>query len=135
VFDVNPAPPEERAQPPPNFWPMSIVAKQLECWMDQDATLYGGKPWPRRRCVRWGHNFSPLKGAQPPPQFSFHVYCGQMAGWMKTPLGMEVDLGRGHIVLRRGPSSPTERHSSPPPLVGPCLLWSRLPISATTELL
>jgi len=28
-----------------------------------------------------------------------HVYCGQMAGWMKTPLGTEVDLGPGHIVL------------------------------------
>ena len=30
-------------------------------------------------------------GAQP-PQFSAHVYCGQTAGSMKTPLGMEVDL-------------------------------------------
>jgi len=28
-----------------------------------------------------------------------HVYCGQMVGWMKTPLGTEVDLGLGHIVL------------------------------------
>jgi len=28
-----------------------------------------------------------------------HVYCGQTAGWMKTPLGIEVDLGPGHIVL------------------------------------
>jgi len=28
-----------------------------------------------------------------------HVYCGQMAGWMKTPLGTEVDLGPGHNVL------------------------------------
>ena len=27
------------------------------------------------------------------------VYCGQMAGWMNTPLGTEVDLGTGHIVL------------------------------------
>jgi len=24
------------------------------------------------------------------PQFSVHVYCGQTAGWMKTPLGTEV---------------------------------------------
>ena len=28
-----------------------------------------------------------------------------MAGWMKTPLGTEVDLGPGHIVLDEGPSS------------------------------
>ena len=33
------------------------------------------------------------------PQFLVHVYCGQTAGWMKTPVGTEVDLGPGHIVL------------------------------------
>ena len=26
-------------------------------------------------------------------------YCGQTAGWMKTPLGTEVDLGAGHGTL------------------------------------
>jgi len=40
----------------------------------------------------------PQKGAQL-PQFSVHVYCGQTDGWMNTPLGMEADLGPGHIVL------------------------------------
>jgi len=35
-----------------------------------------------------------------------HVYCGQMAGWMKRPLGTEVDLGSGHIVLDGVPASP-----------------------------
>ena len=39
----------------------------------------------------------PLKGHS--PQFLANVRCGQTAGWMKTPLGMEVDLGPGHIVL------------------------------------
>ena len=24
------------------------------------------------------------------PQFSAHVYCGETAGWIKMPLGMEV---------------------------------------------
>jgi len=33
------------------------------------------------------------------------VYCGQMAGWMKTSLGTEVDLGRGHIVLDGVPAA------------------------------
>jgi len=32
-------------------------------------------------------------------QFLAHVYCGQMDGWMKTPLGTEVDLAPGHIEL------------------------------------
>jgi len=26
-------------------------------------------------------------------------YCGQTAGWVKTLLGTEVDLGAGHIVI------------------------------------
>ena len=41
------------------------------------------------------------KGHAHPTQFLAHVYYGQMAGWMKTPLGTEVDLGPGHIVLDR----------------------------------
>jgi len=39
------------------------------------------------------------KGAPTATQFLAHVYCSQMAGWMKTPLGTEVDVGAGHIVL------------------------------------
>ena len=35
-------------------------------------------------------------GTPTPTQFLAHVYCGQMAGWMKMPLGTEVDLGSGH---------------------------------------
>ena len=31
-------------------------------WMDQDATWHGGRPLPRRHCVRWEHS-SPGKGA------------------------------------------------------------------------
>ena len=27
------------------------------------------------------------------------VYCGQMVGWIKMKLGMQVGLGLGHIVL------------------------------------
>jgi len=30
VLDGDPAPPEKRAQPPPNFWLMYIVAKLLD---------------------------------------------------------------------------------------------------------
>ena len=34
-----------------------------------------------------------LKGHSPRPQFSAHICCGQMAAWIKMPLGMEVGLG------------------------------------------
>jgi len=39
------------------------------------------------------------RGTSPPPHFSEPMYCGQTAGWIKMPLGTEVDLGLGHIVL------------------------------------
>ena len=53
---------------------------------------------------------------------------------MRTPLGTELDLGAGHIVLDGFPAL-RERGTAPPPLLGPCLLWPRSPISATAELL
>ena len=53
------------------------------------------------------------KGILTPTQFLSHVYCGQTAGWMKTPLGTEVDLGPGHIVLE-GSQHLRKGHSAPP---------------------
>jgi len=50
------------------------------------------------------------------PSFrSAHAYCGQTAGWMKTPLGI-ADLGRGHIVLDGDPALPRERGTATPHL-------------------
>jgi len=64
-----------------------------------------------------GSQLSPKRGTA--PQFSVHVYCGQTAGWMKTPLGTEVDVGPGHIVLdgvpalrERGTAAPSFRPMS-----------------------
>jgi len=42
--------------------------------MDEDATWYGSRPWPRPHCIRRGPSSS-AKGAQH-PLFSAHVYCG-----------------------------------------------------------
>jgi len=53
------------------------------------------------------------KGTSTPTQFLAHVYCGQMAGRMKTPLGTEVDLGPGHIVLD-GVPAPAKGEQQPP---------------------
>jgi len=35
-------------------------------WMHQDAIWYGGRPQPRRLCVRWGLSPLPKKGRSPP---------------------------------------------------------------------
>ena len=32
------------------------------------------------------------------------VHCGQMVGWIKLKLGMQVGLSPGHIVLDRDPA-------------------------------
>ena len=80
--------PPPKGHSPPIFGP--YLLRQNGC-MDQDATWYGGRPRPRRLCVRW-------VPSPPPPQFSTHFYCGQMAGWMETPLGTKVDIGPNHIV-------------------------------------
>ena len=82
---------------------------------------------------------SPHKGhSSTPSQFLTHVHCGQTAGWMKTPLGTEVDIGAGHIVLDGLPAL-RERGTAPPPSFRPMsiviVLWPRSPISATAELL
>jgi len=38
------------------------------------------------------------------------------------PLGMEVGLGPGHIVLDMG-TAPLKKKAHPAPIFGPCLLW------------
>jgi len=57
----------------------------------------------------------PKKGAQPPPQFSAHVYCGQRAGWIKMALDTEVSLGPGHIVLDGAPAPLHQKGGTAPP--------------------
>ena len=42
------------------------------------------------------------------------VYCGQTAGWIKMPLGTEVGLGPGDIVLDGDPTSLTQKGGTAP---------------------
>jgi len=50
------------------------------------------------------------KRGQSPSQFSAHFYCGQTAGWIKMPLGIEV-------------GQPPPQKGAEPPIFGPRLLW------------
>jgi len=67
-------------------------------WMDQDGTWHGVGLSP-------GHIVLDRVPAPLPktrgrgPQFLAHFYCGQTAGCIQMPLGMEVGLGPGRIVL------------------------------------
>jgi len=102
-------------------------------WMHQATTWYGGRPQPRRLCVRWGASFPPLKGHSP----NLCPICPLWPNdWMDEDATWYGSRSRPrpHCV-RRGPSSVRKKHSSHPHLFGPCLLWPRSPISATAELL
>jgi len=41
------------------------------------------------------------------------VYCGQTVGRIKVKLGVQVDLGSGHIVLDGNPAPPASKGHSP----------------------
>jgi len=103
VLGGNPAPPPQRDIAPPIFGP--YLLQPNDC-VDQDATRRGARPRPRRLCVRWGDRSPPQKPGGAPPQFSAHVYCGQTAGCIKMPLGMEVGVSPGDFVLDGDPARP-----------------------------
>jgi len=91
-----PSSPSPKGAQQPNFWPMSIVAKRLdglrchlmEVGLSPVNFVFDGDPAaPRQK-----------KSAQPHPILA-HVYCGHTAEWIKMPLGTEVNLGQGNVVL------------------------------------
>jgi len=55
-------------------------------WMDQDATRWGGRPWPRPHCLRWGPS-SAKKGTAP----NF---------WPMSVVAELLDGSRCHLVRR-----------------------------------
>jgi len=55
----------------------------------------------------------PLKRGTASPHILAHVYCSQMAGWIKMPLGTKVGLGPGHIVSHGTQLPPPKKGHSP----------------------
>jgi len=54
---------------------------------DQDEAWHAGRPRAWLHCVRWGPSSPPPNGGGA-TQFSAHICCSQMAGWIEMPLGM-----------------------------------------------
>ena len=107
--------PPQKGKQPPNFRPMSIVAKS-DGWI---KVPLGTK-------VGLGPGDTVLDGIQLPqnghsPQFSAYVYYGQMAVRIRILLGMEIGLSLGDIVLDGDP--PPLPKGSQPPIFGQCPLW------------
>ena len=114
VSDGDPAPLPKRGGTPSQIfspcllWPYGCIG--------QDGTWDGGRPQPRRLCVRWGSSPLPKKGVEPPLQFLVHFYCGQTALCIKMPLGVEVSLSPlspGDFVLDGDPAPHQKEGGAP----------------------
>jgi len=69
-------------------------------------------------------------------QCTWHSYsCGQTVGWIKIPLGKEIGLGPGHIMLAGDPVGAQPPTAAPPHFRLMPIVAKRSPISATAELL
>jgi len=107
--------------------------------MDQDETWHAGIGLgPGHNVLDWDPAFPSIKGAQP-PQFLPHIYCGQMAGWIKMPLSMEVGLGSGDFVLDGDPASPQKKGHSPTQFsahvyCGQTPAWIKMPLGTEVGL-
>ena len=131
LLDGDHAPTPQRGTAP-NFWPMSILAKQLH---GSRCHWYGGRPQPRRHCGRWGPS-SPYPNGARPPQFFGPCLCLLWPnGWMdKDATWYEGRPWRRPHCVTWGPSSPTKR-VQPPNFWPMSIVAKRWPISATAELL
>ena len=86
-----------------------------------------------RLCTRWGPS-SP----SPKKTILAHEYCGQTAGWINIPLGTEVGLRLGDIVLDGDPAPPPLKGHSPQFSVnvryGQMAGWAKMPLGTELDL-
>ena len=81
----------------------------------------------------------PQKKGTAPTQFLPHVYCGQTAEWIKMPVGTEVNLSPGDVVLD-GVAAPPVRGAQPHPqfsvhvYCGQTAGWMKTPLCTEVDL-
>jgi len=84
-----------------------------------------------------GTQLPPEKNGSASTQFLAHVCCGQTAGWIKMPLGMEVNLGPGDVVLD-GVAAPPKKGTAPQFLAhvycGQMAGWMKTPFGTEVDL-
>jgi len=117
VLDGDTVPPPKGAQPR-NFGPCLLWPN---CWMDQDATWYGGRPQPRR--IGLDGDSALLNGALPP---IFGPCLLWLNGWVDQDAiwYRGIPRSRPHCVNWDPAPSPRKEYSRPlPSLLGPYLLW------------
>jgi len=112
VLDGDPAPLLQRDTAPPIFGPYLLW---LNGCMDQDATWYGCRPWPKRLCARWGPaSPSPKRGRSAPPlNFRFMSIVAKQLDGSRWHLTWRWALVQAHCA-RWGPSSLPQKGAQPP---------------------
>jgi len=108
----------------PNFRPCLLCPNG---WMDQNATYYGGRPRPKRHCVRLERTQLPLNKMGDEPPFPI---IGPCLLWPNGCMGngaisMEVGLGPGHIVLDGDPAYPPPKGGTSLPNFRPIFVLSK----------
>jgi len=103
-------------------------------WMHQDGTWYGGRPQPRRRCVRWGPNPLPKKGWS-------HPNFGPRLLWPNGCIDQAVTWYGGRPrptrrCVRWGTSSPPLKGHSPPSFRPNFVVaeWTKMPLGMAVVL-
>jgi len=80
VLGGDPAPPPQRgAEPPPQIFSPCLL--RPNGWIDEASTWHGGRPQPRRRCIRWVPS-APRKGHSTPPPLL----------WPRSPISATAEL-------------------------------------------
>jgi len=121
VLDGDPAPLPKRDQifGPCLLWPNG--------WMDEAGTWHGGRPQPGNFVLDGDPVSFPQKGAEPPPQFSAHFYCGQTYAGIKiqntTWYGARPRPRR--LCVRWGPSCPLPKRGADPPNFRPMFIVTK----------
>jgi len=124
ALDGDPAPPPPKGHSPHIFICPSVRLSH-ECFvtngcMDQDVTWYGGRPRPRRLCVRWGPRSPPPKGHRPP---IFGPYMLRPNGCMAQDATWYGGRPRpGDFVLDVDPAPPTQKGPEAQQILGPCIV-------------
>jgi len=107
-------------------------------WVDLDATWYGGRPRPKRLCVRWEPSFPPPKKREQSLNFRpMCVVAKRLDGLIfNMPLGMEVGLGPGDFVLDGDPNKKgdTAPQFSAQMYCGQTARWIKMPLGSEVGL-
>ena len=101
VLGGDPAPTPLKGHSPPIFGP--YLLRPNGC-MDQDVSWYGGRPWPRRLCIRWGPRSPSPKGG------GFGPYVMRPNGWMDEAVTWHGGRPQPRrLCVRWGPSCPSPK--------------------------